>query len=413
MPLERSTRVGGRRRCIPALVSRLGNSQAKGQRGKGHVVIVFVLPYGVCPMSVNLKRTPLFEAHQVAGARLVDFGGWEMPLHYGSQIQEHHAVRQHAGVFDVSHMLGVDVTGVQAREFLRFLLANDVNRLTVPGRALYSCMLNPRGGVVDDLLAYFLNEGNWRLVVNAGCADKDLAWMQRVADKTGLQVEIVARRDLAMLAVQGPEAAAKLAEIRPDWGDALQSLKPFTAVEIGQTLLSRTGYTGEDGFEVALPASEVVGLWTDLLAAGVAPCGLGARDTLRLEAGMALYGQDMDELTLPAEAGLQWTVNLKDETRDFLGKSALLGFEPKRQMLGLRLLERGVMRSHMVVQTEHGDGVITSGTMSPTMGVSIAMASLPRQVKVDDQVRVLIRDKAVAAQVCPLPFVRHGQIVKH
>ena len=364
-------------------------------------------------MSVNLKRTPLFEAHQVAGARLVDFGGWEMPLHYGSQIQEHHAVRQHAGVFHVSHMLGVDVTGVQAREFLRFLLANDVNCLTVPGRALYSCMLNPRGGVVDDLLAYFLNEGNWRLVVNAGCADKDLAWMQRVADKTGLQVEIVARRDLAMLAVQGPEAAAKLAEIRPDWGDALQSLKPFTAVEIGQTLLSRTGYTGEDGFEVALPASEVVGLWTDLLAAGVAPCGLGARDTLRLEAGMALYGQDMDELTLPAEAGLQWTVNLKDETRDFLGKSALLGFEPKRQMLGLRLLERGVMRSHMVVQTEHGDGVITSGTMSPTMGVSIAMASLPRQVKVDDQVRVLIRDKAVAAQVCPLPFVRHGQIVKH
>ncbi len=364
-------------------------------------------------MSAALKRTSLYPAHQKASARLVDFGGWEMPVNYGSQIQEHHAVRQKSGVFDVSHMLNVDVSGPDARAFLRVLLANDVNRLTIPGRAIYSCMLNPRGGVVDDLIAYFFNDTHWRLVLNAGCADKDVAWMQRVVARFGFDVSVQPRRDLAMLAIQGPQAMEMLGKVRPAWKSVIEQLKPFSAQQLGDVLVARTGYTGEDGFEVALPAGDVLVLWDALLAAGVSPCGLGARDTLRLEAGMALYGQDMDELTLPAEAGLSWTVSLKDPARHFIGREVVEQFEPGLQMLGLKLCERGVMRSHMTVQTDHGAGEVTSGTMSPTLGVSIAMARLPVEVQAGDQVHVEIREKTVAAEVCPLPFVRHGKPVTH
>ena len=364
-------------------------------------------------MSTALKRTPLYTAHQKANARLVDFGGWEMPVNYGSQIQEHHAVRQKAGVFDVSHMLNIDVTGPDARAFLRVLLANDVDRLTSPGRAIYSCMLNPRAGVIDDLIAYFFSDTQWRLVVNAGCADKDVAWMQRVIARFGFNVSLEPRRDLAMLAIQGPQAMEMLSSVRPQWKAAIEQIKPFSAQQVGEALVARTGYTGEDGFEVALPAGDAIALWDELLAAGVSPCGLGARDTLRLEAGMALYGQDMDELTLPAEAGLSWTISLKDPRRLFIGRDSIEQFTPAMQMLGLKLLDRGVMRSHMQVQTDHGAGEVTSGTMSPTLGVSIAMAKLPLKTKAGDQVRVEIRGKAVTAEVCPLPFVRHGKPVTH
>lgn len=364
-------------------------------------------------MSASLNRTPLYDAHCQAGARLVDFGGWEMPVNYGSQIQEHHAVRQGAGMFDVSHMLSVDVSGADAKPFLKVLLANDVSRMSTPGRAMYSCMLNPEGGVIDDLIAYFFEDTRWRLVVNAGCANKDVAWMRRVVGKFGFDVVLEPRHDLAMVAVQGPQAAALLAKVRPQWASQLEQLKPFTACETSDWLIARTGYTGEDGFEITLAAGQAPGFWADLLNAGVVACGLGARDTLRLEAGMNLYGQDMDELTLPGEAGLSWTVSLKDPARQFIGRVAIEAFSPKVQMLGLRLLDRGVMRSHMLVKTDQGDGEVTSGTMSPTLGVSIAMAKLPLGVKINDQVFVEIRGKAVAAQVCPLPFVRHGKAVTH
>ena len=363
-------------------------------------------------MSASLKHTPLAAAHIEAGARMVDFGGWDMPLAYGSQIDEHHAVRQDAGMFDVSHMHNVDVTGTGSRAFLRRLVANDVDRLTHPGRALYACMLNPQGGVIDDLIIYFLAEERWRIVVNASTAPRDVAWMRRVAQAGQFDVTLTPRHDLAMIAVQGPQARAKVWAARPAWQQASEPLAAFNAVELpGDVLVARTGYTGEDGFELVVPASEVVSLWHDLVAVGVRPCGLGARDTLRLEAGMNLYGQDMDELTFPAEAGLSWTVSLTDPARDFIGRDALAAFAAPTTFVGLKLSERGVMRAHMTVHTDLGTGETTSGTMSPTLGVSVAFARVPKGVKAGDRVEIDIRGKRVPATVCKLPFVRFGKAV--
>lgn len=365
-------------------------------------------------MSAALKRTPLAETHVAAGARMVDFGGWDMPLAYGSQLEEHHAVRRDAGMFDVSHMLNVDVTGEQAKAFLQRLVANDVAKLTVPGKALYSCMLNPQGGIVDDLIIYFFASDAWRVVVNAGTADKDIAWMRRIAVSGQFDVTITPRRDLAMVAVQGPNARAKVWAARAAWQASTESLTPFSGVQVADDILvARTGYTGEDGFEIVVPTNDVVALWNDLVAQGVRPCGLGARDTLRLEAGMNLYGQDMDELTQPDQAGLAWTVSLKDPARRFIGRDALEQTATPCAFLGLTLQERGVMRAHMAVRTPRGMGQTTSGTMSPTLGVSIALARLPLGVTPGQTVEVDIRGKWVPALVTKLPFVRHGKPVEH
>ena len=365
-------------------------------------------------MSATLKRTPLAEEHLAAGARMVDFGGWDMPLAYGSQLEEHHAVRQDAGMFDVSHMLNVDVTGPDAFAFLQRLVANDVAKLTVPGKALYSCMLNPQGGVIDDLIIYFFAADEWRVVVNAGTADKDVAWMQRVKQAGAFDVAVTPRRDLAMVAVQGPNARAKVWAARPAWQAATEPLTAFVAACVADdTLVARTGYTGEDGFEIVLPATEVVQLWRDLVAQGVRPAGLGARDTLRLEAGMNLYGQDMDEPTQPGQAGLTWTVSLKNAERRFIGRDALEQFATPATFIGLKLQDRGVMRAHMAVRTAQGMGELTSGTMSPTLGVSIGFARLPQGVNPGDTVEVDIRGKWVSALACKLPFVRNGKAVEH
>jgi aminomethyltransferase len=367
-------------------------------------------------MSINtLCRTPLYEAHLASGAKMVDFGGWEMPLHYGSQIGEHHAVRRSAGMFDVSHMCGVDVAGQAARDFLRRLLANDVARLAAPGKALYSCMLDASGGVLDDLIVYRLSGGlgaeHYRVVVNAATAEKDLAWIER---QRGAQaVSIKPRRDLAMIAVQGPRARELVWQARPAWRAPGEPLAPFFAAEVApDTLVARTGYTGEDGFEIALPAGEARVLWDALAAAGVAPCGLGARDTLRLEAGMNLYGQDMDESVTPLESGLAWTVDLRDPARDFVGRRALEARPPARKLLGLKLAERGVLRSHMPVRCVHGAGETTSGTFSPTLGAAIAFARLPLAAAPGESAEVEIRGKWQAARICKLPFVRQGKEIQ-
>ena len=365
-------------------------------------------------MSSELKRTALAKVHVAAGARMVDFGGWDMPVNYGSQIEEHHAVRRNAGIFDVSHMLNVDVVGADATRFLRTLVANDVAKLSQPGKALYSCMLNPQGGVIDDLIIYFFTPTQWRLVVNAGTAEKDIAWMQRVATAGAYAVTVTPRKDLAMVAVQGPNARAKVWVARPDWREATEALSVFSGAMLsGDTLVARTGYTGEDGFEIVVPATEIEMLWHDLVAQGVQPCGLGARDTLRLEASMNLYGQDMDELIHPNQAGLTWTVSLKDGDRRFIGREALEHFADPRTFIGLKLLDRGVMRAHMSVRTAKGLGEVTSGTMSPTMGVSIGFGRLPAGIVAGDQVEIDIRGKWVPAEVCKLPFVRNGQVVTH
>ena len=361
-----------------------------------------------------LKRTPLYETHVAAGARMVDFGGWEMPVAYGSQIEEHHAVRRHAGMFDVSHMRTVDIEGAASRAFLRHLMANDVDKLA-PGKALYSCMLRADGGVLDDLIVYWLGADRYRAVVNAATAEKDLDWMHRVAHDERYPVSVLPRRELAMIAVQGPNARALLEDVLEGIdGDAaavIDGLKPFTAKMVDEFFIARTGYTGEDGCEVVLPADEVAELWKRLCAAGVAQCGLGARDTLRLEAGMNLYGQDMDETVSPLESGLAWTVDLK-APRDFIGRAALERQQAAgnlRQLLGLKMTERGVLRAHQKVSTGKGAGEITSGTFSPTLGCSIALARLPAGVAVGDTVEVDLRGRPAPAQVVKFPFVRNGK----
>jgi aminomethyltransferase len=371
---------------------------------------------------MTLKATPLNNAHRAAGARMVDFGGWDMPVNYGSQIEEHHAVRTDVGMFDVAHMCVVDIKGDNVRAFLRGLLANNVDKLQVSGKALYSCMLNPQGFVIDDLIVYFINESWFRLVVNAGTAEKDVAWMQQQNAATNAGLTITQRRDganaMALIAVQGPNARAKVWQVIPEAQAATAEMKPFNVAfaqspVFGEAMVARTGYTGEDGFEIGVAAEQAENLWNALVAAGVKPAGLGARDTLRLEAGMNLYGQDMDETVNPLDAGLAWTIDLVSE-RDFIGKAALQAMGQNAQFVGLILREKGgVLRAHQKVLVAGSDatGEITSGTFSPTMQQAIALARVPMGVNVGDTVQVEIRDKKLAASVVKLPFVRNGKIL--
>lgn len=356
-----------------------------------------------------LNRTPLYAEHQQAGAKLVDFAGWEMPLNYGSQIEEHHKVRRDAGMFDVSHMLPVDVQGPKAQQFLRYVLANDVARL-VPGKALYTCMLNEKGGVIDDLIVYQLEPDFYRIVVNAGTREKDVNWLKKQA--ANFNLEIKPRTDLAILAIQGPHARNKVSEILdPARKNMIANLKPFSAALDKNWLIARTGYTGEDGLEIILPATEVVKFWQDLVKVGVSPCGLGARDTLRLEAGLNLYGNDMDDSVTPLESNLAWTVAFDPQDRDFIGREVLEKQQQtlKQQLVGLVLEEKGVLRNHQKVITKNGAGEITSGSFSPTLGHAIALARIP--VNSGENCQVEIRDKLVPVRIVKPPFVRHGKKV--
>jgi aminomethyltransferase len=356
------------------------------------------------------KRTALNQAHRDMGARMVPFGGWDMPLHYGSQLEEHHAVRRSAGMFDVSHMQVIDLGGERVREFLRQLLANDVAKLRQSGKALYSCMLNEDGGVIDDLIVYYLADDWFRMVVNAATAEKDLDWL--VQSGSRFDVDVRPRDDLSMIAVQGPRARELALPLLPEeLRDAAAALKPFTAAENGAWFVGRTGYTGEDGFEVILPDTEAGGFWTALAAAGVQPCGLGARDTLRLEAGMNLYGTDMDEQVSPLESGLSWTVALEPAERDFVGREAL---ERQRAAGNLRLFTgvvlegRGVLRNHLpVLDGEREVGELTSGGFSPTLQCSIGLARVAADAGA--QLTVDIRGKRLPLRRVKPPFVRNGQ----
>lgn len=357
------------------------------------------------------QRTPLYDQHLALGAKMVDFGGWDMPLHYGSQVEEHHQVRRDCGVFDVSHMTVVDVSGEQARDYLQRLLANDVVRLKSTGRALYTAMLNERGGVIDDLIVY-LTDWGYRLVVNASTRDKDLAWMQ--AQAAGFAVEVRERPELAMLAIQGPHARARTSElVSQARAGLIHDLKPFQGMADGDWFIGRTGYTGEDGLEIILPAEQAPDFLSELVGAGIPPIGLGARDTLRLEAGLNLYGQDMTEDVSPLAANMGWTVTWEPAERDFVGRAAL---EQQRarddlpKLVGLVLEERGVLRAHQVVRVNGvGDGEITSGSFSPTLGKSIALARVPAGTA--ERAEVEIRGKWYPVRVVQPTFVRHGKVL--
>ncbi len=355
------------------------------------------------------NKTPLYQSHLDAGAKIVDFAGWEMPINYGSQITEHEAVRTDAGMFDVSHMTVVDVSGDDAKSYLQYLLANDVAKLGIQGKALYSCMLNPRGGVIDDLIVYYLRDHFYRVVINSATREKDLAWLEQQAQSYP-KLKLRFRGDVALLAVQGPNARDKTIKLFAGYQqEALQQLARFQGAEFDDCFVARTGYTGEDGFEILMLSEQIEDLWNRLLAAGIAPCGLGARDTLRLEAGMNLYGADMDETTSPLVSGLGWTLAMKDE-RDFIGKAALqeqLAAGARQSFVGLLLLDKGVLRNHLTVVTAQGNGEITSGSYSPTLQQSIAMARVPAGVT--GQVEVEVRNKLLKAEIVKLPFVREGK----
>lgn len=359
------------------------------------------------------KQTPLYQQHLDANGKIVDFGGWDMPIHYGSQLQEHNVVREDAGMFDVSHMTIVDIEGPEALAYLQKLLANDVAKLTVIGKALYTGMLNEEGGVIDDLIVYKM-DGWYRTVVNCGTREKDLAWMTKKIES--FDATLTERSELAMVAVQGPNAIAKVKQVRAEQADLIDSLNIFQGLPDGEWFYARTGYTGEDGLEVIVPADEVVGFWQALLAAGVAPAGLGARDTLRLEAGMNLYGNEMDDSVSPLDAGMGWTIAWEPSDRDFIGRTALEAQKAdgiKTKLVGIVLETRGVMRSHQKVVIEGlGEGVscegeITSGTFSPTLQHSIAMARVPYDT--GSECNIEMRGKLIPARIVKMPFVRNGK----
>ena len=375
----------------------------------------------------TLQRTPFYQSHLDNNGKIVDFSGWELPIHYGSQIDEHEAVRTDAGMFDVSHMVITDIEGSQAKAWLQKLLANDVAKLKTVGKALYSGMLNEEGGIIDDLIVYLMNEEEtqYRIVSNAATRDKDLANFNKVVE--GFEVTLTERPELAILAIQGPNAVAKLKQAKPAWSETLEGLKPFvgadlTDIEANDWFVARTGYTGEDGVEVILPGDSAEEFYKLMLEYSIKPAGLGARDTLRMEAGMNLYGHDMDDTISPYECNMGWTLALKDD-RDFVGRDALVA---KRQQakdngtamkqVGLLLETRGVLREGMTVTINQGTdkettGIITSGTFSPSLKQSIAIARIPADITDEDKVQVDLRGKGkfVDVRVLKLPFVRNGE----
>lgn len=353
------------------------------------------------------KKTPLYAEHVALSAKIVEFSGWDMPLHYGSLLNEHHAVRQNAGVFDVSHMGIVDIIGQDALSFLRHLFANDVNKIT-SNQALYTCMLNDSGGIMDDLIIYRIADDSFRLVINAGTREKDIIWINAHASDA---LSLKERTDLAMLACQGPKIDQLLESfLPPPLAKAASALKPFHFTHAGSWMIARTGYTGENGYEIILPGSEAVKLWRDILRAGVTPCGLGCRDTLRLEAGLNLYGSDMDETVTPYASNLGWTVALSDTGRDFMGRKILEALNPKSApfLTGLVLMGPGVLRAGQKLYKDQEEvGIVTSGSFAPTLGKSIALARFTKPV--ENECTVMIRQKMVKAKLLKPPFVRQGK----
>ena len=360
-----------------------------------------------------MKRTKLNEKHKAAGAKLVDFAGWDMPLHYGSQINEHKNVRQDAGVFDVSHMRYLSISGKDATAFLRKLICGDVGTLS-DNQGLYSCMLNENGGIIDDLIAYKIKDGDYRMVINAGTAAKDLAWMREQA--AGMELELMENDASSILALQGPNARAKFLKIFPEL-KAADELQKFHFSVIEGWFIARTGYTGEDGYEVVVPNEMAEEIWDKLLAGGFAPAGLGSRDTLRLEAGLSLYGNDLDEENSPLASALGWTVNWGKNNgddakeRDFNGKQAMLKEKEagvKHRIVGVYITTPGVLRAGAKVSTPEGDGKLTSGGFSPTLNHSIGLARIPFAHK-GGECQVEMRDKMVDAKIIRPPFVKEGK----
>ena len=369
-------------------------------------------------VAMQLQRTPLHELCRDSGGRMVPFAGWEMPVQFSGLIQEHKAVREQVGMFDISHMGVLRLEGPNPKDALQQMVPSDLHRIG-PGEACYSVLLNERGGIRDDLIVYDCGpldaeRGALVLVINAACADSDTAWIREQMEPTGLTVTDI-KQGGVLLALQGPKAIALLEQLS---GEDLSGLPRF-----GHRMLSvsglqepvftaRTGYTGEDGAELLLSAEDGQHLWRELLERGVTPCGLGARDTLRLEAAMHLYGQDMDDATNPFEAGLGWLVHLEMPS-DFVGRKALeqaVEAGPTKRLIGLKLQGRAIARhDYPVLHNDEPVGVVTSGAWSPTRGEAIALAEVPRALaKIGTELCVEIRGKAQPATVVRRPFYKRS-----
>ncbi len=367
----------------------------------------------------QLKQTPLNSAHRQLGARMVDFGGWDMPVQYpAGTIEEHLRTRNHAGLFDVSHMGEVDVRGADAIAFVNRITSNDVSKL-VDGQAQYSALTTPQGTVIDDLLVYRLKADHLLLVVNASTTEKDWEWIKSHHSSESVELKNVSA-DYCQLALQGPDAQAILQKLT-DVPLAEIKYYHFTPGRVDgiDGIVSRTGYTGEDGFEVYAPADRAEQLWNKILDAGdsgspigVLPCGLAARNTLRLEAGMALYGNDIDDTTTLLEANLGWICKL--DKGDFTGREALAQQKQegvKRKLVGFEVTERGIARDHQdVIINGERVGQVTSGSPAPFLKKNIGLAYVPVEfANVGQQIQVDVRGKLVGAQIVKTPFYKRAK----
>ena len=353
-----------------------------------------------------MKQTVLHSQHLSLHAKMVDFSGYSMPLQYQSQMQEHLAVRNNAGIFDVSHMKVISITGNDTIKFIRYLVANDIAKLS-PGKAMYTCMLNHKGGIIDDLIIYYFNNRHINLIVNAACADKDIKWMTTTAESFDVTINIQDTKSI--LAVQGPNAISLASKILPEeYSHVLSTLKPFETSLYNTDFIARTGYTGEYGFEIVVQPATAIQIWEQAIHEGITPCGLAARDTLRVEAGLNLYGQDMDETTSPLISNLKWTVSLDDTDRDFIGKQAILKeieCGVKFKLTGVSMTTPGMLRNHQQITFQDGTtGTITSGSFSPILKHAVGMARVP--IKAPEYGQVMQRKQSTEIKLSPLPFIK-------
>ena len=353
-----------------------------------------------------MNKTSLHNAHIQLGAKMVNFSNWEMPISYSSLIEEHNAVRNAAGIFDVSHMSVFDFDDGDQIAFFEKIFANDIKKIYKDNKAIYGALLNEEGGILDDLIIYHANN-KFRLVSNCSTREQNRQWFEKHAVEFG--VKVMERSDMGILAIQGPDALNKILEIK-EIDAQVNTLQSFGCMFEGDKLYARTGYTGEDGLELIVPTKDINHLWDQALELGCTPIGLGARDTLRLEAGLNLYGNDMTINNHPYESNMGWTIDMSDENREFIGKDAILSIDQSKsqKIVGIILQDKGILRSGYEITHEQGKGVVLSGSYSPTLQSSIGLARVDQGYK--ENGKVMIRNKLLNIDFVSPRFLGQGKI---
>ena len=353
-----------------------------------------------------MNKTPLNKSHIELGAKMVNFSNWEMPISYSSLIEEHNAVRNTVGIFDVSHMSVFDFDGDNQVAFFEKIFANDIKKIYKDNKAIYGALLNEEGGILDDLIIYHANN-KFRLVSNCSTREQNRQWFEKHAVEFG--VKVMERSDMGILAIQGPDALNKILKIK-EIDTQVNTLQSFGCMFEGDKLYARTGYTGEDGLELIVPTKDINHLWDQALELGCTPIGLGARDTLRLEAGLNLYGNDMTINNHPYESNMGWTIDMSDENREFIGKDALLSIDQSKsqKIVGIILQDKGILRSGYEITHEQGKGVVLSGSYSPTLQSSIGLARVDQGYK--ENGKVMIRNKLLNIDFVSPRFLGQGKI---